>query len=323
MKTTHINQLRVLVVGDIILDRYVHSTTTRLSSEAPVPILRPDKTEHRLGGAANVARQCAAFGCETHLVGITGKDGPFATLCDLFDESGIGYLGVFHSERRPTTVKTRFLGNGHQVMRLDEEVNERDHGDEVHPRLLSHLERTAHLYDVIIVQDYGKGVVDFDLLEALLDRSKKDRVLVADPTPDSMGKFEAFDYVTPNEREFREYHNLNTADRGADRQAANRQIHDSCLKGVLVTRGAGGVSIYYDDDMHVGIKAAPVVVRDVTGAGDTAVAAFAVVLAASGCLMTAVRAANHAGAAVVQQQGCGVATVSDILPGEYDDAPEM
>lgn len=319
MASTEFSGLKVLVVGDVILDRYVHSSSARLSPEAPVLILRADRTEHRLGGAANVARQVGALGAKVDLVGIVGKDRDASITNDLLHDAGIGYLGVFCSDTRPTTSKTRYLSKGQQVMRLDKEVTERDEGGVVHERIDTHLDRHVGDYDVVIVQDYGKGVISGPVLRII--RQRASGVLVADPKPYNFDHYDGFDYITPNEDEFRQAYGHDVP----DDEIAQSLLDDVLLKGILVTRGARGATLYYTDNRltPASVKADPVRVTDVTGAGDTAVAVFALVLASRGCEIAAMHAANHAGGAVVQQQGCGVARVQDLFPGGGDDQPDM
>lgn len=321
MPPTEFSGLKVLVVGDIILDCYVHSGTARMSPEAPVPILQADRTEHRLGGAANVARQVAALGAKADLVGLVGHDYPGDILSDLGHDAGIDRLGVFRSRHRPTTCKTRYLANGQQVMRLDNEVARRIDHDPAHDRLETHLQSHVGKYDVVIVQDYGKGVVSGSVLSIVSQQARSGTPLVADPKPDTFHHYDGFDYITPNEDEFRQAYGYELD----DAEIARSFLGEIALGGILVTRGARGATLYYAPNAEghaqapVSVKADPVRVTDVTGAGDTAVAVFALVLASRKCEVAAMHAANHAGGAVVGQQGCGVASIQDLFPGGSDD----
>jgi D-beta-D-heptose 7-phosphate kinase/D-beta-D-heptose 1-phosphate adenosyltransferase len=297
---------RVLVVGDLILDRYWHGATRRISPEAPVPIVVVDTHEDRVGGAANVAANAAALGARTVLIGVLGQDRDGDVLLALCAELGITAEAV-RLARHATTVKLRVVSQRQQLVRLDFEPAV---AADVSAGVLDLL--TAHLpgCDVVVVSDYGKGAVASaaDVIAAARTAGK---AVVVDPKGTDFTRYAGATLLTPNLQEFEA-----VAGRAVDDADLARRALAMCrelrLGGVLVTRGAAGMSLIRPDAAPVHLAARAREVFDVTGAGDTVCAVTAAALAAGADLVTAITLANAAAGIVVGKFGAATVSRAEI-----------
>ena len=253
-----LKNLKVLVVGDIILDAYLKGKVERISPEAPVPVLEVESEEFRLGGAANVAKNLSSLGVETYLCGVIGKDEEGKVIRELCKESGINFFLV--EDERPTTKKTRIVSMNQQLLRVDRESRERIKGKTLEAVLdcIRELE-----VDAVIVSDYAKGVITDEVIKEIL---KKDVFTSVDPRPKNKYMYKGVDLVTPNEKEL-----IAMTGEGKIEEVGKKLKEELHLKTLIVTRGEKGMSLFLGDEVkHFPARARKV--YDVTGAGDTVIA---------------------------------------------------
>ncbi|HTX24179.1 MAG TPA: D-glycero-beta-D-manno-heptose 1-phosphate adenylyltransferase [Steroidobacteraceae bacterium] len=303
--------VRIWVVGDLMLDEYVAGAVDRISPEAPVPVVRVRETEHRLGGAANVARQVAALGAEVCLAGVVGADAAGAHLRSLCEAAGIDTRAVIEAPERATTRKLRVLGHHQQLLRLDWE--------DVTPcaapyiaRMIAALEEGPRP-DAVILSDYAKGVLAPGTIGALLQRRGREPIVV-DPKSRDFARYRGATLITPNLRELEAAagQTFGPDDVESIAAAARRLAEAAGLEAMIVTLGDRGMLLVPVDGPHIGVPAAKHEVYDVTGAGDTAIAVLTVSLAAQAALLPAVQIANAAAGVSVGQVGAVAVDVQDI-----------
>ena len=302
------SKARVLVVGDVMLDRYWYGDVSRISPEAPVPVVlvNEKKEDLRLGGAANVAHNCAAIGAQTTLLSVVGADESGRTLERLLKD--VQVQAKLHRDRSiRTTEKLRVIGRQQQLLRLD---FERTPSREVLASKLADYKAALADCDVVVLSDYGKGGMTHIGEMIVLARKARKRVLV-DPKGDDYSRYRAASVITPNRQEFREVAGAWADDKDLGRRA-ERLRRELKLEALLITRGEEGMTLFRAG-RKIHIKTEAREVFDVTGAGDTVIATLAVMLAAGADLEAAVRIANRAAGVVVGKLGTAVATYEEIF----------
>jgi D-glycero-beta-D-manno-heptose-7-phosphate kinase len=303
---------KVLVLGDLMLDRYLWGDTARISPEAPVPVIEAREETVRLGGAANVANNVRSLGGEPMLVGVTGAD-PFAQdLVRLLREQGISAGWLVADKERRTTTKTRVLARNQQIVRVDREDNAELAGpvlDSVLDRGLAALEKAT----ACVISDYGKGVISRALLDGILAEARRRNVPVCvDPKETHFFAYRGVAVITPNVAEAgaaygRRLRNLEML------LAAGRYLREElACASVLITRGDQGMTLFQEEGRPLHFPAVSTEVFDVTGAGDTVVSAYALSLAAGGSAPEAAAVANHAAGLVVREVGTSVTTAAAV-----------
>jgi rfaE bifunctional protein kinase chain/domain len=296
----------VLVVGDVMLDRYWFGEVSRISPEAPVPVVLIEKEDQRLGGAANVAWNCKELGAATRLLSVVGHDEPGRALEKLLKQKGIP--ASLHRDRGlSTTQKLRVIGRRQQLLRID---FERPPSREVLASKLEEFKRAMAECDVVILSDYGKGGLTHIAEMIRTARRMRKRVLV-DPKGDDYARYKGASIITPNTAELREVVGTwkDEKDLKTRAQALRAKLG---LEALLVTRGEQGMSLFTASRV-VHVKAEAREVFDVTGAGDTVIATLAVMLAARAKLEAAVRVANRAAGIVVGKLGTAAATHAELF----------
>ncbi|MFH1496073.1 MAG: D-glycero-beta-D-manno-heptose-7-phosphate kinase [Pseudomonadota bacterium] len=306
MKIQDISKARVLVVGDVMLDRYWFGEVSRISPEAPVPVVHVGKTEERPGGAANVARNAAALGAQVSLLSVAGTDEAGECLARLLEHENIRV--VLHRDAGlDTTIKLRVIGRQQQLLRIDFETWP---GHEVLQNKLADFERMLADADVVILSDYGKGGLTHIKRMIELARSAGKPVL-ADPKGEDYERYRGATLLTPNRSEFKQvagsWHNEEELTRKA--QALRSQLE---LEALLVTRSEEGMTLYREGDtLHEQTQAREVF--DVSGAGDTVIATLGTMLAAGADLPEAVQFANRAAGIVVGKLGTAVVSAEELF----------
>lgn len=290
--------IRVAVIGDIIYDLYLRGSTTRLSPEAPVPVVRVDDEREHLGGAANVAQNLIAMGLQADLFGIIGDDRAGGRICHLCKEMRIGHDGVVVTDERTTTEKVRVMSGHHQIVRYDREDNDPIEA-KLRDKIMESLESQGP-YQAIIISDYGKGVVNRSLVEAALANAQ---MVAVDPVPDHVEMYRGCSFLTPNLKEHQELCSRLLL-HGSVRDTTRTIIETINLTaGILVTMGGEGMFWSSRAGEVLRVQADYRQVYDVTGAGDTVVAVLTAVAAAGLGFPLAVKVANAAGGEVVGQVG--------------------
>lgn len=298
--------VRVLVVGDLMIDRYVSGSVDRVSPEAPVPVVRVEQERSAIGGAGNVAANVAALGSSCSVVGCVGDDAAGITLRRELESLGVSVEGVVVAEDRPTTVKTRVTARHQQIVRFDHE-SEADVGDGVAARLASTIDTLVAAADVVVMEDYNKGVLAPRVIAAALSAAA-DRGLptVVDPKRRNFFGFGGVTLFKPNAKELADALGDFIHPQDPSWMEATRE-RLGC-RHLLLTLGDRGMALQSEGAGHRCIAAVARSVYDVSGAGDTVTAVVATALAAGGSVPEAAELANHA--AAVEVAKTGVATVS-------------
>ncbi len=297
---------RVLVVGDVMLDRYWFGEVSRISPEAPVPIVHVKKTEERPGGAANVARNIASLGGNATLLSVVGDDEAGRVLAGLLAQANVATN--FHKDASlPTTVKLRVIGRQQQLMRIDFETPP---SREVLEDKLDDFESMVDAHDIVILSDYGKGGLTH--VTKMIDAAKRHgKRIVIDPKGDDYAKYRGATLLTPNRSEFREVMGKWRDETDLEARAAKLRT-DLSLEALLVTRSEEGMSLFTES----GVMHEPTLARevfDVSGAGDTVIATLGLMLAAGAEMRTAVKIANRAASVVVGKLGTATVSCAELV----------
>lgn len=295
---------RVLVVGDLMIDRYWFGDVHRISPEAPVPVVHVSRSEDRLGGAANVARNAAALGARVTLAGVIGRDDPGAALCRLAEQAGVTLAMV--EDDVPTTVKMRVLGRQQQLLRVDFETPPTSGAL---GRLLARVTPLFAQHDVIVLSDYAKGALA-DVSEMIDMARAAGKPVLVDPKGDDYGRYRGASLMSPNRAEMQDaVGRWQSEDALTD--SAQRLRESLTLEALLVTRSEQGMTLYTADGRdHTDAQAHEVF--DVSGAGDTVLATMAVMRAAGLDWHAAMRWANRAAGIVVGKLGTSVITPEEL-----------
>jgi rfaE bifunctional protein kinase chain/domain len=299
------SKTRLLVVGDVMLDRYWFGDTKRISPEAPVPIVQVGKIDERLGGAANVARNVAALGAQTTILGIAGNDEPGKRVVELLKASGVdSQLEI--DAKVPTIVKLRVIARQQQLIRLDFEETP---SEQALAHKLERFEKLVGSADVVILSDYGKGALG-QVAHMIEQARAQKKVVLVDPKGEDYEKYRGATVLTPNRSELRQVVGQWTSEDDLIRRAQDlrRSLN---LQALLLTRSEEGMSLFTEQGVsHV--KAQAREVFDVSGAGDTVIATLAVALAAGWPLEKAMALANRAGGIVVGKLGTATVTSEEL-----------
>jgi rfaE bifunctional protein kinase chain/domain len=296
---------RVLVVGDVMLDRYWFGEVSRISPEAPVPVVKVERTEERPGGAANVARNCAALGTQVSLLSVVGTDEAGRTLARLMSAEGID-TSLHEDSELSTTIKLRVIGRQQQLLRIDFE-NSPAH--EVLRAKLADFARQLPHCDAVILSDYGKGGLAH-IGEMIRMARAAGRPVLVDPKGEDYARYAGATLLTPNRAELRQVVGRWSSDAELEAKATRLRA-ELGLEALLVTRSEEGMTLFRDGSiLHEAAQAREV--YDVSGAGDTVIAAMAVMLAAGLDLGAAMRIANRAAGIVVGKLGTAVVHLDEL-----------
>ncbi len=319
---------KILVIGDLILDEYIWGEVERISPEAPVPVVWAKKRTFVPGGAANVANNVSALGAKACLVGVTGSDKNAEILRSGLSKRGINTRAVFTEPNRHTTVKTRIVAGHQQVVRVDWE-----HTDSLprslNKRIAAFIDRNIDDFDAVIIEDYGKGVVNSHLLEELLDITRDNKkIITVDPKEENFQYYHGVTAITPNRRElenairnlkikdtsnrFRLHSDKLFQDEDID-LAAREIIKYLSLGALLVTLGEEGMRLFEKGNRTTHIPTVAQEVFDVSGAGDTVIACFTLALSCGASKLEAAHLANFAAGIVVSKLGTAAVSRKELL----------
>jgi len=306
---------KILVIGDIILDRYIFGKVSRISPEAPVPVVEVYEESYRLGGAANVANNIISLGGQAYISGIIGKGAAGRIIKDLLEEKGIQIDFLFEDSRK-TTVKTRIIGGNQQIVRFDIEDRRRLEG-KGKELFLSMIKGSLKEFDSVIVSDYKKGVVSEELFRILVKEKKERGFFVSvDPKVGHFRLYKEVSLITPNLVEASHGAEIEIKDEKTLIKAGQNLLKKLSCQSVLITRGEEGMSLFEQKNTHVNITHLPTVAKkvfDVTGAGDTVIATITLAHVAGADLVEAAKIANVAAGIVVAKVGTATASQSEIL----------
>jgi D-beta-D-heptose 7-phosphate kinase/D-beta-D-heptose 1-phosphate adenosyltransferase len=302
----------VLIVGDAMLDKFIVGRVTRISPEAPVPVVAFDHEMYRMGGSANVANNVAALGGQATLVAVTGQDDGAATLAQACREAGIA-PSLVGDASRPTTTKVRIVTErNQQVARIDYEL-ETDIGEEVEQRVITEIQKHAPRASAIVVSDYLKGCITRRVIEAAVAAANERQTpVLVDPKIPHVDYYTGATLVTPNHHEAEIAANMRVRSEDEARAAARLFRDRAGCRAVLMTRGDQGMWLLADGvEGHLPASAREV--ADVTGAGDTVIATLALALAVGATLAEAARLANEAAGIAVGRFGPATVAVPELL----------
>jgi D-beta-D-heptose 7-phosphate kinase/D-beta-D-heptose 1-phosphate adenosyltransferase len=303
---------RILVLGDAMLDRYIWGEAVRISPEAPVPIVEMGDETHRLGGAANVARNIAALGGSAVLVALRGDDADGERLAGELSAAGLETGGLVTDPGRPTTLKTRLLARKQQVVRADRE-SRREIRDGILESVLAKALDLSTDAEGVVISDYGKGVITAVLLDRLLP-AWRDRGLTVcvDPKETHFMSYRGVTTITPNVAEAGFAYGRRVRDLQSLEEVGLGLLRHLEAASVLVTRGEEGMSLFERGDRVSHFPTVGTEVFDVTGAGDTVVAAFTIAVASGARLAEAAILSNHAAGRVIREVGTWTVSRDEI-----------
>jgi D-beta-D-heptose 7-phosphate kinase/D-beta-D-heptose 1-phosphate adenosyltransferase len=309
---------RLLVLGDIMLDRYIWGDVDRISPEAPVPVVNVNDETANLGGAANVAANVLALGAEAVLLGIVGNDSFADTLRGVLVENGLDDSRLVVDTNRPTTVKTRIVASSQQVARIDREITD-EIGAPLVKEILDRMEKELARVDGIIISDYGKGVITYDLISRLVSRARKaDKFVAVDPKEVHFKSYRNVSVITPNHHEagFVSGKRI-TSDRILE-EVGWELMDDLNIESLLITRGEKGMTLFESDRTKTDLPIEAKTVFDVTGAGDTVIASLAVAKSAGATMKEAAFISNVAAGLAVARFGTARITGDELVKALND-----
>ncbi len=306
------SKVKVLVVGDIMLDRYWWGSVSRISPEAPVPVVHLQKTSLAAGGAANVAANIAGLTAEPFLVGMIGDDNESRLLPSLLNDSKISADYLIKLPKRQTIVKTRVVAHSQQVVRIDQEskLNLTDSEEQL---IWKRIKDLVEVVDLVVVSDYNKGFLTEKLLKRLITTSlDNNKYILVDPKGKNFNKYYQATILTPNLREIAEASGIDEFEPDILEQAGKQLLLNLNLKALLVTQGEEGMTLLEKDKKSIHLSARARKVYDVTGAGDTVIATLAVAAGAGLSLAESSNAANVAAGIVVEQVGTSIISFDEL-----------
>ena len=304
---------KVLCVGDVVLDHYLHGIVERISPEAPIPILGVEREDAMLGGAGNVMRNLASLGAVVRCVTVVGEDGAGQEIGRLLRHIGVGTRHLIRDGGRRTSTKARYLAAGQQMLRADFETVA-PLAPDIRERVLAAAAKAMRGCSVVVLSDYGKGTLADGVAGQLIALAKgAGKAVIVDPKGDDFGRYRGATVLTPNRRELGEATRMATESEDQIAAAARHLLNAAGVDAVLATRGADGMTLVAADDQVAHLEARAREVFDVTGAGDTVVAAVAAALGAGAGLARAAALANVAAGIVVGKVGTAAVGAEEVV----------
>lgn len=308
---------KVAIIGDLMLDHYIWGRVSRISPEAPVPVVEVESETERFGGAANVVHNVLTLGAIAYPIGIVGDDAHGKKIVSLFEDAGVDTSGILPVKNRPSTVKTRIMAHNQHVVRTDWE-NSQPIDEEIEKRLLDILKSKLHELDGIILEDYNKGLLTENLIKEIINIAGDKKIFV-DPKYNHFFDYQGVTLFKPNRKEAEDRLNLGlgTAEK---RQIAGKKLMEKLkCQSVMITLGEEGLILFEDNGQSTEVPTKAVKVHDVSGAGDTVIATMAVAVTAGASLKEAATLANHAAGIVVGKVGIEPIQVNDLKQAMLDE----
>jgi rfaE bifunctional protein kinase chain/domain len=305
-----LSRLRVLTIGDLMLDRYVIGRVRRISPEAPVPVVEVERTFDRPGGAGNVAANVRALGAAVELVGVVGVDPEGSRLLDILSDVDVRSERILRNDSRPTTIKTRIMAQGQQIVRFDRESI--SSSSSVESAVLANL-GTLDAVDAVILSDYAKGVLGPRVCLEVIQRCRARRIpVVVDPKGINYVRYSGATAITPNQAEAAQAIGLDSQATLHLESLRRFFLSELSIGAGLITRGEVGMTLLLPDSPPMDLRATARDVSDVTGAGDTVVSAFTLCLASGASFVEAAFIANVAAGVAVSKAGAATITVDEL-----------
>jgi len=300
----------ILVIGDIMLDKYVWGSVSRISPEAPVQIVGVQKENYVPGGAANVASNIASLKAKTYMIGIVGKDSARNILLSELKKRKIDIKGILTVSNKPTIQKVRIIGQHQQLVRVDYE-KKGNVSKYVEKDIIRRFSKLINKVDAVVISDYAKGIIDKNTAEKIIEIAKRNKkILVVDPKPEHKDYYKNVSLITPNYTEASIMTNIEQENDNII--AIGKKLLRELNSTILITKGEKGMSLFEKNGKITEITTKSKEVYDVTGAGDTVVAVVALALASGANIKEAAILANHAAGIVVGKVGTSKVTINEI-----------
>lgn len=297
---------KIAIIGDVMLDKYVYGTISRISPEAPVPVVDIDKTEYRLGGAANVANNIKALDAEPVLIGVIGNDYDSKHYLDVMKILGLSAAGIIKDNSRPTTAKTRVIAHSQHVLRVDSEIKD-DVSDNTRRKIIEFFTKNVKNFAAVILQDYNKGVLTKEMISEIISLSRKfKKPIYVDPKFHNFFEFRDVTVFKPNRKETADILAMKIDGEESVKEAGRILIDKLNCEYLVLTRGEKGMMLFDKEKNKTVILNIPTKARrvaDVSGAGDTVISTIAVMLAGGANIIEAVMLANQAAGIVCEEVG--------------------
>ncbi len=312
----------VLVVGDLMVDRYIYGKVKRISPEAPVPVVEVNNETLLLGGAANVAHNVQSLGGQVYIAGTIGRDTIGKILTNRFNELGFDTEGIVVDGKRPTTVKTRVIAHSQQVVRFDREIKS-EISRSTMSSILSYIKSCLPHIKGIIISDYCKGLITKGLIKKILELAGPRKFVTVDPKIGHFNYYTGVSLITPNINEASFGTGIDINDEKSLLSAGKSLLKKLQCKAVMITRGEEGMSLFETNGKVTHIPTCAQEVYDVSGAGDTVIAALTLSHASGAPLKEAAIIANHAAGVVVTKVGTAVVSQQDIIKSSKVCKPQV
>jgi len=312
--STKFQNRNVLVIGDLMVDEYVFGKVSRISPEAPVPVLDYKEKKFVAGGACNVANNLKTLGANVFIAGVAAYDNPGIWLRDYLGKLDINVSCIIEEKNRPTTLKTRFAVKGQQLLRVDYEVTNCI-TEETQKKIMNYVNESIDFIDAIIISDYTKGVFyDPKFVEEIISLCRNNQILVVvDSKSKGIQAFAGADFVKPNNLELEAAVGIMITDDKSLNMAGEKYLSLSGAKALIVTRGSNGISVFEPGLNRVDYPAKNVQVFDVCGAGDTVISTITLGMCSGLPISDAVRMANLAAGIVISQVGTVAVTYKELI----------
>lgn len=307
------SKIKVLIIGDLILDEFLWGKVSRISPEAPVPVVWVQSESFMPGGASNVANNLHALGGKVYLAGVIGMDERGKILTEELTKKGIDIGGVVIDGERPTTLKTRVIAHHQQVVRIDKEKME-TLGPGLIDQIVDYVKEIIRDIDAIIIEDYGKGVITPRLLEEVLRVAKRHKkIICVDPKEEHFHYYKGVTAITPNHHEAAQSAGIKVKDDDSLVKIGKVLLNKLRCEAVLITLGENGMQLFEKKGRITYIPTVAQDVFDVSGAGDTVIGAFTLALGAGASMPDAAYISNFAAGIVVGKVGIAVVTQEELL----------
>ena len=315
-----ISNLRILVIGDVMVDEYIMGKVSRISPEAPIPILNYKEEKRIAGGASNVAQNIASLGCKVTMSGVIGQDDVGQWLNGYLNSVNINTEGLFIDEDRPTTVKRRFATKSQQLLRVDMEDTS-DISEYCRSKIVNLLQKNVNEFDAVVLSDYTKGVLssgDFvkDIIRICNDSNK---CISIDSKSGNIEAFKNATFVKPNNLELEQAVGIRIIDDESLNEAGDKYLKRSGAKALIVTRGAKGISVFEPMKVRRDFPSKAVQIYDVTGAGDTVISTITAGITSGLSLDESIILGNLAASVVISKVGTVPITAEELLGKIYDE----
>ena len=314
----NLKKAKILVVGDMILDEFIWGDVSRISPEAPVPVVEVRSQSYMPGGAANVISNIRSLSGKASMAGVIGRDHAGRTLKDELSAMKADTNGIFQDEKRPTSCKTRIVAHSQQVVRIDrEKVSEID--KRMHNKLLSFIKEAITKVDAVILEDYGKGVITASLVNEVVWLARKyGKIVSVDPKEENFFSYKGVTVITPNHHEAGRALGIKIKDEKTLHQAGKEILEKFGSEAVLITLGENGMCLFELDGPIIHIPTVAKEVYDVSGAGDTVISVLTMALAVRASMQEAAYLSNFAAGIVVGKVGIGTASLKELKTAIQD-----